>query len=311
MAFDHLLMKWIQALGGKDGTAWQKIMDFFFSAVTFMGEELFLLLGIFIIYWGLNKKFGEYLVITLFATIGTNGLLKAIFKRPRPFLNDGFSDLRHVKVDNFFVNTTGLSHSYSFPSGHSQLAGSLFTATALYYRKRPLTIIMAVLIVLMMMSRVYLGVHYPTDVIAGGLIGVGVALGMYFLLKKFSNAKIVILLSLFALVIITLIYEIVTDATSAADTAKMAGLAAGAIAGFIIESKYIDFKVDGSFFRRAFRVLIGFGIVMGVRLGFKAIFGVIAGDNETATIIFDTIRYSFMGIVATAVWPLIFMKIKL
>jgi len=311
MAFDHTIMKWIQSLGGPDGSVWQKIMDFFFSTVTFMGEELFLLLGIFIIYWGVNKRFGEYLVITLFATIGTNGLLKGIIKRPRPFLMDSFSDLRHVKVDNFFVSTVNLAQSYSFPSGHSQLAGSLFSTTALYIKKRAVSIIMAVLIVLMMMSRVYLGVHYPSDVLVGGLLGVGVAFLVYYLLKKFENKKIIILCVLFAIVIITLIVEIFTSATSVGDTAKMAGLAGGAISGFIIESKKINFKVDGSFLRRAFRVLIGFALVMAVRLGFKAVFTAIAGDNETLLIIFDVIRYAFIGLVATAVWPYLFMKFKI
>lgn len=311
MGFDHLIMKWIQALGGKEGGAWQKVMDFFFCLITFMGEEMFLLLGIFIIYWAYNKRFGEYLVMTLFATISTNGLIKSIIKRPRPFLQESFSDLRYYQIENVFIDTKGLVHSYSFPSGHSQLAGSLFTATALFFKKYKLSIIMAVLIVLMMMSRVYLGVHYPTDVLVGGVLGIVVAFIMYYVLKKYENRKVIILLVLFAVVVATLIYEILTDAVSAGGTAKMVGLAAGAISGFVIENKKIDFKVDGSFFRRMFRVLIGFAVVMGVRLGFKPLFSLITGDNTALIMIFDAIRYAFMGITATALWPLVFMKIKL
>lgn len=308
---DHLIMKWIQALGGKDGSVWQKIMDFFFATVTFMGEETFLLLGIFIIYWAINKKFGEYLVIALFATIGTNSLFKSIFKRTRPFLNPNYSDLRFVQIDNFFVNTSGLAHSYSFPSGHSQLAGSLFTATAAYYRKRPLTVIMATLIVLMMMSRVYLGVHYPSDVIVGGALGVGIALLMYYILNKYKDKKIIILLILWGIVIITLIFELITDATSAGDTAKMAGLAGGAIGGFLYEQKKINFKVDGIWWKRALRVLLGFMLVMAVRLGVKPIFSIFTGDSQALIMVFDAIRYCLIGITATAVWPLIFTKVKL
>jgi undecaprenyl-diphosphatase len=310
-AFDHTLMEWIQALGGRDGSVWQKIMDFFFCSITFMGEETFLLLGIFIVYWGVNKKFGEYLVISLFATIGLNGFFKGIFQRPRPFLKPEFNDLRHVQVDNFFVSTTNLAHSYSFPSGHSQLAGSLFTTTALYFKKRWLYILMGSLIVLMMMSRVYLGVHYPSDVLVGGVLGVAVAVIMFKLLQKYSDKKIIILLVLFGLVIVTLIIELATGATSAPDTAKMAGLAAGAISGFLYEGKKINFKVDGVWWKRTLRVIIGFALVMGVRLGLKPLFGIIADEGTAVGYILDALRYLCIGVTATALWPLIFKKVNL
>lgn len=311
MGFDHTIMKWIQALGGSDGSTWQKIMDFFFAASTFLCEELFLLIAIFIIFWGVNKKMGEFLVFSLFASIGVNGFIKAIIARPRPFLNPEFSDLRYVQLDNFFVNTTGLNTSYSFPSGHSQLAGALFGSFALFVRKRWATILMTILILLVMISRTYLGVHYPTDILVGGAIGVGIAFAMAYILKKFPEKKMLILLILFLVVVLSLIVEIATDAVSIGGTVKMLGLAGGAIGGYYWDSKKIHFSVDGVWWKRTLRVIIGFGLIMGIRLGLKPLFGLFIGDSQSLEHLFDGIRYLIVGFVATGLWPYIFMKIKL
>ena len=63
---------------------------------------------------------------------------------------------------------------YSFPSGH---ATSSFAAAVIYYRYLPKPFGMAacVLAALIALSRLYVGVHYPTDVICGVLIGIGAA----------------------------------------------------------------------------------------------------------------------------------------
>ncbi len=310
MSFDYKVMEWIQALGGAEGSGWQKFMDFFFCAGTFLCEEMFLLIAIFVVYWAWNKKFGYYLVMAMFASIGFNGLFKTIVARPRPFLNTEFQSLRYVQVDNMLVNTTGLNTSYSFPSGHSQLAGSLFTTLAYYFKKRWLTILSVVLILYVMMSRVYLGVHYPTDTIVGGLLGVGVAFAICKIMNKHEEKKILIAWILAGIVAITLIVDIATDSVSIGETSKMLGLAIGAISGIMLEEKNINFTVDGLWWKRVLRVVLGFALVMAVRLGFSALFDAF-NPGEGMGYILDGFRYFCIGIVATYVWPLIFTKANL
>ena len=117
--FDHAVMAVIQQLSGA-------MMDKIMLVFTFLGEETFAILLLIAVYWCWDKRIGEYLLFSLYTAMSLNGLLKDIICRPRPFLNDEFSDLRYVKVKGLLVDTEHLSSSWSFPSGHSQTAGSIY-----------------------------------------------------------------------------------------------------------------------------------------------------------------------------------------
>lgn len=85
-------------------------------------------------------------------------LLKNLFQRPRPF--ETLPDV------NLMIKSI---HSFSFPSGHAACA---FAATIVPARKIPGTAWLFILLALLMaFSRVYVGVHYPSDVLAGSLLG--------------------------------------------------------------------------------------------------------------------------------------------
>lgn len=143
---------------------------FLFTQITNLGNPetitiLALICGIFLL---ARKQYLEiiYLIINvLVIAVGTNQLLKLVFARPRP--NTNF----HL------VHANG----YSFPSGHS-MGSVLFYGTlallALYYTKNHklwhnLSYLLFILPFLIGCSRIYLGVHYPTDVIGGWLFGIG------------------------------------------------------------------------------------------------------------------------------------------
>lgn len=110
-----------------------------------------------------NKKIKISLAIDLLGITIINNLLKVIIKRPRPNINR-------------LVTETG----YSFPSGHS-ITSMVFYGYLIYliYKyidnkkiKIPLIIILSLLIVTIGFTRIYLGVHYTSDVIGGFLLGV-------------------------------------------------------------------------------------------------------------------------------------------
>lgn len=108
-----------------------------------------------------TRKIGLMSAVALLGSlIINNNIIKNIVKRPRPFVT--FTDLQII------IPTPS---EYSFPSGHT---ASSFAAASVFYRHLPkqLGIPSVVLAGLIGFSRLYVGVHYPTDVIAGVLMGI-------------------------------------------------------------------------------------------------------------------------------------------
>ena len=132
--------------------------------ITQLGGAIFLILFAIILTLAIkNKKIGLYIWINLGISTLLNQGLKYIVQRPRP------TEFR-------IIDETG----YSFPSGHS-MASAAFYGFIIYliykniknkYIKWGLIITLSVLIILIGMSRIYLGVHYTSDVIAGFLISI-------------------------------------------------------------------------------------------------------------------------------------------
>ena len=150
--------------------------DFIFQIITICGEQVVLISIISIIYWTLDKKFGEYIAYAVLTSVLLNNTIKDIFKMKRPIGEEGIRTLREQTA-------TG----YSFPSGHTQSASSFYGAMAIYLKKRVMYIIATVMIILVGFSRLYLGVHYPKDVIVGGILGVLTSLVCYKLYNRFEN----------------------------------------------------------------------------------------------------------------------------
>lgn len=132
----------------------------FFKAITFLGEVgwFWILLGLVFLCFKQTRKAGlAALVAMFFGMIFTNLLLKNIVARPRPF--DEISAL---------IPLVAKPTDFSFPSGHTTAS---FASAFIYLKMLPKkysipTLILAALIAY---SRLYLGVHYPTDIL-GGLI---------------------------------------------------------------------------------------------------------------------------------------------
>lgn len=140
-------------------------MDIFFRTITRFGdEEVLILIAILCLIFIKNRKIGSTIAINL-ASIGLiNHVLKEIIQRPRPLI-----ELRMVEESSF-----------SFPSGHA-MAGMAFYGLIMYYIykyvknkkvKSIICTILSILIILIGISRVYLGVHYVSDVLAGFLLSV-------------------------------------------------------------------------------------------------------------------------------------------
>jgi len=291
------IMQFIQNL-----FAWgQDFFEIFFTIITFLGEELALYVIIPSLYWCYNKELGELVALVGFASLSINGAIKDICKVDRPFVSEYKDKLNFVPIDNFFVNTVELAEgSYSFPSGHSQGVAALTFSIAAYFKNKKGWIIASVLTLLVMLSRVFLGVHWPLDVLVGGLLGLGGAALGYYLFTKFKDKRVLIYF------IAALLSILVLLVANMPDTYKAIGAMFGFALGALIEHKYVNFDIKGvSKGRRTIRLIVGLVLLLGLKVGLKPLFALISKH-----VIFDFLRYFILVFCAIAVYPMIFKKYK-
>jgi membrane-associated phospholipid phosphatase len=154
---------WLQNLGD-----WLRPPMEFFS---FLGNEQFFLLVAPAIYWCLDTRLG--LLTGLFLMVNTNlySYLKLILHTPRPFwISTAFE---HMSFES----------SFGLPSGHAQNAVVVWGTLSTYFRNKYTWILASLLILLIGGSRLYLGVHFPLDVLAGWVFG---ALVLWILLRIYQ-----------------------------------------------------------------------------------------------------------------------------
>ena len=152
------------------------LMDKVMTAVTHMGDYGILWIGLCIILMAMPKtrKSGFALAIAMIAgLVICNLLMKNIIARPRPFVAYDFPIIINPPM------------GYSFPSGHS--SNSFIAATVIALRHRKVAIPAYIIATLIAFSRVYLCVHYPSDVIVGAVIGMGIGFVTVRLFDKYNG----------------------------------------------------------------------------------------------------------------------------
>ncbi len=127
------------------------------------------------------KKVGLSMAIALILSlIFCNGIMKHMWARPRAFWVEG----QNFVISNNFENLYGIFqtiHDYSFPSGHSSASFAAATAIFMWQKKEGTAAL--VLAALIAVSRLYLTVHYPTDVLAGTVTGIMYGIAAYYITK--------------------------------------------------------------------------------------------------------------------------------
>ncbi|MBR6796674.1 MAG: phosphatase PAP2 family protein [Clostridia bacterium] len=275
-----------------------KLWDSFFMVCTLLGEEVVFIFAVLYIYWCYNKRLGESMMLSLYSSAALNGIIKDLVRRPRPFANGNYS-VRYVETQGL-VDTVSLKESYSFPSGHSMNVASMTSAIAIGEKGkkhgRAWLLVCLVCIPLVMLSRVYLGVHYPTDTLMGAALGVAIPFFIIYAYDKFYEKRYYLFAVVFLVSLSALFFE------PTADTIKTLGMGAGALIGFLIESRFIKFDVNGTVFKKILRLLIGAAAVLVIKSGLKAVF-----PDEA---FFWALRYFIIGLFGTAVYPYVFTKYK-
>lgn len=277
----------------------------FMLAVTELGGELAFLVAALIVFWCVDKRQGYYvLAVGFFGTLA-NQFLKITCRIPRPWVRDpNFTILEEAREA-----ATG----YSFPSGHSSNAVGTFGAIASTTKNKWVRGVCIAVAVLVPVSRMYVGVHTPADV----LVGSGMALALVFLMKPivFGNdgknipamLAVGVVLSVAYIAYVSLFpFPEDVDAANLESAVKNGYTMLGSLLGMLVvyyaDEKKLHFPVKAVWWAQILKVAVGLVLALAVKEGLKAPLDAIFGGHMIAR----GIRYFLLVIVAGIVWPLSF-----
>lgn len=245
----------------------QKISNSFFDTlflgITKLGEEIAFIMVMVVILWCFDKRFGLFMGLNfLFAALTIN-VLKNVIKRPRPFSNDNSLSIGKQ------------THGYSFPSGHTQSAASIYTLLGFNYglRKKRVwfCVLMFLIVVLVGLSRMYLGQHYLTDVLVGFAIGTMISIAVYYIfsLMKDKEEYWALLIIPFSIILMAIFN---TEAVHK-DFFVAGGVSISVAIGYLLEKKYIRYDVRQElWWVQILKVIFGVAVAFGIKEGLKPLF---------------------------------------
>ena len=287
------LMIWLQAHMGSFGTTLASFLSEF-------GEELVCVAVLGFLYWCYDKRFGRFVGLNILVGAVLNPMIKNIFLRRRPYFDTPeIKCLKPIKKDADIYNIA--AQEYSFPSGHSTNAVTVYGSAALYKRKnKTLTVIAVVLSLLIGVSRFCLGVHYPTDVICGWLLGLAIILFVPWLQKKLNNDRlfygILLLLGLPGFFY-----------CKSHDFFSGYGMLLGFVLAVDFEQKYVNFSNTRSALRSVLRVVGGIAVFFGLSAVTKMPFSTdFLNSGEMSALLIRMVRYTLVVFVVIGVYPMLF-----
>ena len=280
-------------------------LDTPFEIFTFMGNEMFFLLLLPLVYWCLSRPVGVRLTILFLASVYLNMAAKSLLNQPRPF---EFAPDRIIPLLRYPVDQARAIYGASgsgFPSGHTQNAVIVWGYLASQFKRKWLWVTAGLMMLLIPLSRVYLAMHFPHDILGGYALGaillflyLGITPGIEKRLTAFPFSR-----RLAAAIILPMIMIILfPHKTGVTAGATLMGMAAG----FVLERHQVGFDSEGEWWRRVLRYLLGIIVLLGLYVGLKAVF---AGLEPK--LLFRFIRYAVIGFWGGVGGPWVFVKLRL
>ena len=286
----------IVALQNGITTTIQKIYEF----ITFFGDIYAMIMIIGFLYWGykkdLGKKIATYAVSTLIISISLNNIVM----RRRPYFDHKeIKCLKPRSEDGDIYDT--VVQGFSFPSGHSVDSITSYGVLGFNSKNKILKIILIFVIPIVIgLSRIALGVHYPTDILAGWMLA-GLVI---FVISKINNKK-ALYLGVLLLGIIGCFFNRSNDYFSTL------GIAFGFFSAFIFEEKYVNFDNTKSIPGMIIRTIGGVALFIMLDTVLKLPFSSEFLASETiVSLLIRALRYAIASFVLIGIYPMCFKLFK-
>lgn len=291
MEWEAGVIEWMQAHIGSFGS--------YVELLAFLGAETGLIMLVLIVMFCWKKEVGQRLALVASSMNIWLPMIKSIVLRPRPFMK--YPDrIKPLVLDEEGAATDVAAHGYSFPSMHSASIPALYFTLAKEAKKQWLWILAAVLTVLVGVSRLAAGMHYPTDVLAGWILGFAV-IGIFTLLDRYIRNEWLFHMLLLISALPGLFYVRTNDYFSSL------GCLIGAIAAIRFERKYVGFQETRKLSAMLLRVIGAFLVYFVANALLKLPFDkqFLAGAKLGAFLV-RTARYAIIMFLIMGVYPFAF-----
>ena len=321
LEWEIVMIVWLQHLDDKV----TPVMEFF----TWLGYPQAYMIIVAVVYWSLDRKLGIRMALFLPLLSSINSILKFAIHAPRHYW---------VSTEIIAIHA---SNGFGMPSGHAQ-ASTVWLLASSYLRKKWFWIVAILSAFLIGLSRAYLGVHFPTQVITGWVIGIIVLICFIRLEEKISTwikgisvslqllfvlgISILILLAGIMILIFTCQWQmpgqwignaapyLALDKTllrsySMASIAGNAGSFLGVVMGAILMDRAGRFQVEDAWWIRLLRIVLGLACMFLLYTGMQKV-----APGESEFIIYATWRFLgfyLISFLAVYLLPVLFIRLKL
>jgi undecaprenyl-diphosphatase len=270
------------------------LLDSFFRAITSLGDELFYLLLFPFLLWCVDFYLGIRVGIIFLLSVYVNTGLKEIFQQPRPF--DILPEIQKVHA-----------YGYGFPSGHAQSSLVVWGSIAYWKKQTWIRNLSVLLILLIGFSRIYLGVHFPIDILGGWLFG-GLILGLsYFIFLKikldFIQGNMI-----FKIIGITLFPVILLQIQSSPDIISSVAALTGVGYGLLLFHSFIGGIRPGNWLQRLISFLVG---IIGIGILYLGLKLILPSEGQSFYQLSRFFRYLLLGIWISFGAPWLFIRMGL
>lgn len=290
-------IEFLRVLQDGVGTAGVSLAQFF----TFVGNQEFYILLFPLLFWCVDRALGARVAVLYLLSVVLNTDVKDLIAQPRPY--ELVPDIAQADPAGAYMYGEG----FGMPSGHAQFSVAVWGAVAAWMKRGWFWAVAVILVVLIGLSRLVLGFHFPTQVLAGWGIGLVVVVAYLVLTlpieKWLASLKLEMQLLIAVVLPLALLWLHPVPDTIAA-TAVLLGLAVG----LALSHRYVRYVANGVWWQRAGRYIVGIIVLLAIYLGLSVVF---PEEGESLYVQLRFVRYALMGFWISLGAPWLFTRTRL